>query len=79
MASLRPDAGRRYIVHLAPELEALGTVGGPDGIYYIIEVLVRLLYRVAEGSVLVGSNAATDSQVQTPSLQQDVEHGYLVG
>ena len=79
MASLGPDGGQRDIVYLALEFKTLCSVGGLDGIYNIVELLMGLLYRVAEGSILVGRNAAANAEVQTPSLQQDVEHGYLMG
>ena len=61
MAVLRSNSGRRDLVDLAVEGEALGTVGGPDGVDYIVKVLVRLLDGVAERGVLVGYYAAADS------------------
>src|SRR5215470_814051 len=46
--SLWANGGRRNLVDLAIEREALSTVSGLDGIDYLVEVFVRLLNRIAE-------------------------------
>ena len=78
VARLGADGGWGNFIDVAIKRKALGAIGGPQDLDHFIEVLVRLRHRVAERGILMRRDAAPNPQVQTPPLQQDIEHGDLV-